>query len=182
MLGQDDLLLSTLDDGCCVQIVGFLELLSGHIAQLGICDERLCFGADKLLFESDQLRRLGLLILELLNFILNLFDGGRQCSQALARCECTVQSYLLFVVPCRLHASLGVPDLLQHTSAVLEVLSEQVLLLCNLCQQHSKLVTDVADSIVVGVLAPLAQLACYALRFLSGLFICTDCMVLGLDQ
>lgn len=68
-------------------------------------------------------------------------------------------THLLLVRTARLHRALSVTDLLQHTAAILQALSEQVLLLCDLCQQHAELVADVAQCVVVGALAPLAQLS-----------------------
>lgn len=56
MLGQEDLLLSTLDDGGGVEVVSLLELLSSDVAQLSVCDKALCFRTDELLFERDELR------------------------------------------------------------------------------------------------------------------------------
>lgn len=55
-----------------MDVVGFLELLAGDIGELCLCDERLGFGADKLLLEGDKLGGFGLLVLELLDLILDL--------------------------------------------------------------------------------------------------------------
>jgi hypothetical protein len=81
-----------------------------------------------------------------------------------------------------LHRALRVTDLLQHTPTVLKSLSEQVLLLCDLRQQYSKLITDIAQSIVVGALAPLAQLSSNRSSLLGSVLVGVDSMVLGLDQ
>jgi hypothetical protein len=90
--------------------------------------------------------------------------------------------YLLLVRTAGLHRALGVTDLLQHTPAVLKSLSEQVLLLCDLRQQYSKLVADIAQSVIVGALAPLAQLSGNGSSLLGSSLVGVDSMVLRLDQ
>jgi hypothetical protein len=55
-----------------VYIVGFLKLLSCDIRELRFRHQRLSFGADELLFEYWDLGRFRLLVLELLDFVLNL--------------------------------------------------------------------------------------------------------------
>ena len=69
---EQDLLLSALNDGCGVNVVGLFELLTRDVGELGFGDERLGFGADKLLFERDELGRFRLFVLELLNLVLDL--------------------------------------------------------------------------------------------------------------
>lgn len=81
-----------------------------------------------------------------------------------------------------LHRALRVADLLQHTSAVFESLGEQVFLLSNLRQQYSELVADIAESLIVGALAPLAQLSGDVGALLGSILVCADSMVLGLDE
>jgi hypothetical protein len=81
-----------------------------------------------------------------------------------------------------LHRALSVTDLLQHTATVLKSLGEQVLLLCDLRQQYAKLVTDIAEGIVVGALAPLAQLSSNGSSLLGSILVSVDSMVLRLDQ
>jgi hypothetical protein len=63
------------------------------------------------------------------------------------------------VVASRLDARLGVTNLLQGTTALLEVLGEHILLLGNLGEEHGELVGDVAEALILGGLTPLAQLA-----------------------
>jgi len=55
-----------------VEIVCLFELLAGDVGQLSLGDERLGFGADEFLLESDELRGLWLLVLQLLDFVLDL--------------------------------------------------------------------------------------------------------------
>jgi hypothetical protein len=86
------------------------------------------------------------------------------------------------VRPAGLHRTLCVANLLQHTPTILKSLREQVLLLRNLSQQNAQLVADIAQGLVVGALAPLAQLASNGRAFFGCLFISVDRMVLGLDQ
>jgi hypothetical protein len=61
-------------------------------------------------------------------------------------------------------------------------LGKQVLLLSNLRQQHTKLVTDIAQGLVVGALAPLAELTSNGSALLGSLLVSVDRMVLRLDE
>ena len=81
-----------------------------------------------------------------------------------------------------LHRALRVANLLQHTTAILQSLGKQILLLSNLRQQHTKLVADIAQGLVVGALAPLAQLSGNGSTLLGSLFVGVDRMVLRLDE
>lgn len=56
-----------------MDVVCLLELLAGDVGQLSLGDERLGFGADKFLLKSDELGRLGLLVLQLLDLVLDLY-------------------------------------------------------------------------------------------------------------
>ena len=67
------MLLGSLDDGGGVDVVCLLELLAGDVGQLSLGDERLGFGADEFLLESDEFGGLGLLVLQLLDLILDLY-------------------------------------------------------------------------------------------------------------
>lgn len=75
ILGEQDLLLGALDDGGSVNVVGFLELLAGDVGQLSFGDERLCFCADELLLEGDDLGGTWLLVFQLLDLVLDLCSG-----------------------------------------------------------------------------------------------------------
>jgi hypothetical protein len=86
------------------------------------------------------------------------------------------------VCTARLHRALGVANLLQHAAAVLQSLGKQVLLLSNLRQQHTELVADIAQGLVVGALAPLAQLSSDGSALFGSLFVGVDRMVLRLDE
>ena len=73
-LGREkDLLLSALNDGCGMDVIGFFELLTGDVGELGFGDERLGFGADELLFQGDEFGGFGFFVLELLDLILDLW-------------------------------------------------------------------------------------------------------------
>ena len=72
LLRENDLLLCTFDDRGGVYIVGFLKLLPCDIRELRFRHQRLSFGADELLFEDWDFGRFRLLVLELLDFVLNL--------------------------------------------------------------------------------------------------------------
>lgn len=70
---EQDLFLGSLDYSGGVDVVGLLELLAGDVGQLSLGDERLGFGADELLLESDELGGFGLLVLQLLDLVLDLY-------------------------------------------------------------------------------------------------------------
>ena len=72
VLGEQDLLLGTLDDGRGVQVVGFLEFLAGDVGELGFGHEGLGFGADELLLEGDDFGGFGLFLLEFGDFVEDL--------------------------------------------------------------------------------------------------------------
>ena len=76
---EEDLLLGALDDGCGVDVVGFLELLARDVCELGLGDERLGFGADEFLLEGDELGRFGFLVFELLDLVLDLWMSSLAC-------------------------------------------------------------------------------------------------------
>jgi len=61
-------------------------------------------------------------------------------------------------------------------------LCEQVFLLSDLREQHTKLVADIAQGLVVGALAPFAELAGNGSALLGSLLVGVDRMVLGLDE
>lgn len=89
---------------------------------------------------------------------------------------------LLALVPARLHRSLHVPNMLEHTAVVLKVLRKDVFLLAHLGQHHAQLVGDVGDGIIVGRLAPFGELACDGGALAAGGFVGADGAVLALDQ
>lgn len=91
-------------------------------------------------------------------------------------------SYLGLVVAGRLHARLGVTDLLQHDSALLQVLGKGILLLRDLREEDRELVADVAEALVLCRLAPLAQLAGDTLALAASSLVCADDMVFRLDE
>ena len=86
------------------------------------------------------------------------------------------------MVTARLHAALRVSYLLQHASRFLHILRKQILLVRNLRQQHRQLVAYLANGIVVGALAPFAELGGDTLRFTPCGLESPDSMVFGLDQ
>jgi len=84
--------------------------------------------------------------------------------------------------PTWLHTTLRISNLLQNPPTILQTLRIQILLLRNLRQQHPQLVTYITNSIILGALAPLAQLARDRSRFFGGGFVGADGVVLGLDE
>ena len=63
--GDDGELLAVLAHGIELVGEGGLELFTGDVGQLGLGDERLGLGADKLLLEYNNLGGVGLLVLQL---------------------------------------------------------------------------------------------------------------------
>lgn len=67
--GNDGELLGVLAKGVELVGEGGLELLAGDVGKLGLSNERLCLGTDKLLLKNNNLGGVGLLVLELSNLI-----------------------------------------------------------------------------------------------------------------
>ena len=86
------------------------------------------------------------------------------------------------MIPTRLHAPLHIPDRLQQTPGLLQVLRENVLLLGHLAHQHPKLVADIRHCVVTGFLAPLGELGGNGGAFPAGGFVRSDGMGLGFDE
>ena len=74
MPGEESLLLGPLDDGGEVQVIGFFELLTGDVGELSFSDKRLRFRPNEFLLQLDNLRVGWFFVLELLNFIRNLWS------------------------------------------------------------------------------------------------------------
>lgn len=62
-------LLAVLTKGVKLVLEGGLQLLTGDVGQLGLRDEGLGLGANQLLLEDDDARGVGVLVLELSNFV-----------------------------------------------------------------------------------------------------------------
>ena len=73
--GNDGHLLAVLTESVELVGEGSLQLLTGDVGELSLGDERLGLGTDKLLLESDNLDRAGLLVLQLLDFVRDLAVG-----------------------------------------------------------------------------------------------------------
>lgn len=84
--------------------------------------------------------------------------------------------------PTRLHRTLSVPNLLQNPPTILQPLRIQILLLRNLRQQNTQLITDIAHGLILSALAPLAQLSGNGGGLLGRIFVGADGVVLGLDE
>ena len=67
--GNDGHLLAVLAERIELVGEGGLQLLAGDVGELGLSDERLGLGADKLLLEDNDLGAVGLLVLELSNLV-----------------------------------------------------------------------------------------------------------------
>lgn len=82
--GDDGHLLAVLAQGVELVGEGGLQLLAGDVGELGLSDERLGLGADKLLLENDNLGAVGLLVLELGNLVGDLLLAWEGASVAVA--------------------------------------------------------------------------------------------------
>lgn len=82
--GDDGHLLAVLAQGVELVGEGSLQLLAGDVGELGLSDERLGLGADKLLLENDNLGAVGLLVLELGNLVGDLLLAWKGASVAVA--------------------------------------------------------------------------------------------------
>jgi hypothetical protein len=67
--GDDGELLAVFAQSIKLVGVGCLQLLAGNVGELGLSYKGLGFGADKLLLENDNLRGIGLLVLELSDLV-----------------------------------------------------------------------------------------------------------------
>lgn len=132
---DDRELLTVLADGIELVIERSLQLLAGNVGELSLSDEGLGFGADKLLLEYNDPRRVGLLVLQLCDLI----------------CD------LLLPVTAGLHRGLDVADALDGRAVLVVAVDILVLKLTNFIDQDAELVGDVRN-IVVARLAPDGQL------------------------
>ena len=131
-----------------------------NVGKLSLCDQVLSLSSHKFLLKSDKSGTGRFLVLELGNLITDL----------------------RFVVAAGLYTTLGVSDLLQDTSVVLQVLRIEVLLFTDLGHQHADLVGQVGDGVIVGRLAPVRELRRDRDTFPTSGLVGTDSVVLGLDE
>ena len=87
-----------------------------------------------------------------------------------------------FVVAAGLNGALGVTNLLEYASALLQVGRKAVFLLGDLGKQDTELVGDVRDGIVASFLTPVAELRRNVCLLLRGSLVGANAVVLGLDQ
>jgi len=85
------------------------------------------------------------------------------------------------VVPARLNRALGIPDLLQNTAVVFQILGKDIFLLSQLREQHPELIRYVRDRVVARSLAPVRQLGGDRDTFAAGAFVGANSVVLTLD-
>lgn len=77
---------------------------------------------------------------------------------------------------------LGITNLLQDNARLFQVLRKQILLLGDFGKEDTKLITDVADGIILSALTPFAKLVSDDLALFGGLLVCADGVVLRLDE
>ena len=83
------------------------------------------------------------------------------------------------MIPTRLHRALGIPDLLQYSPIILQVLRKNIFLFSQLGQQHSQLIGYVRDGVVAGGLAPIGELRGDGDAFAAGGLVGADGVVLA---
>ena len=130
------------------------------VGQLCFSDQILRLCSNELLLQRHELRALRLLILQLLDLIRDL----------------------RLMIPTRLHRALRIPDLLQDSAIVLQILRKHVLLLAQLGQQHAQLVGDVGDGVVARGLAPVRELSGDGDALAAGGLVGADGVVLAFDH
>jgi len=91
-------------------------------------------------------------------------------------------THLGFVVAAGLYGALGVTDLLEYASALLQVGGEAVFLLGDLGKQDTELVGNVRDGIVASLLTPVAELRRNVCLLFRSSLVGANAVVLGLDQ
>lgn len=141
---NDGDLLAVLAEGIELVGVGSLDLLAGDVGELGLGDEGLGLGADKLLLEDDNLGGVGLLVLELGNLV----------------------GDLLLAVTAGLDRGLDVADALHGDAVLVIAVDVLVLELTNLVEQDTELVGNVGD-VLVGTLTPDGELLLRCISFYS---------------
>lgn len=86
------------------------------------------------------------------------------------------------MIPTRLHRTLRIPDLLQDSPIILQVLRKHILLLSQLRQQNTQFIRDVRDRIVAGSLAPVGELGSNGDAFAAGGLVGANGVVFALDH
>jgi hypothetical protein len=141
---------------------GGLELLAGDVGQLGLCDQGLGLGTDKLLLENDNLGRVGLLVLELCNLVGNLLLACGELAVFVDNCITQL------TVTAGLDGGLNVADALDGNAVLVVAVDILVLKLADLVDQDTELVCDVGN-IVVTCLTPDGELLLQRLAGVVGL-------------
>jgi hypothetical protein len=89
---------------------------------------------------------------------------------------------LLLVVSRRLYTPLRISDTLEHVPALLKVLRVDVFLLSDLTHQDTELIGNIADGIVIGLLAPFRELASNGTTLAASGLVSSNDVGLSLDQ
>ena len=116
-----------------VELVGkrSLQLFTGDVGQLSFCDERFGFSTDKFLFEHNDTRAVGFLVLKLSNLIGNL----------------------LLSVSTGLHRGFDVANALDGYTILIIAIDKLVFELADFVNQDSQLVRYVRN-VIITCLAP----------------------------
>lgn len=153
--GDDGDLLAVLAQGVELIGVGGLDLLAGDVGQLGLGDQGLGLGTDKLLLENDNLGRVGLLVLELSNLVGDLLLAC--CGRSILHNAYTRTGRAERTVAAGLDRGLNVADALHGDAVLVVAVDVLVLELADLVEEDAELVGDVRD-ILVAALAPDGEL------------------------
>lgn len=130
------------------------------IRQLRLGNQVLSFSPDQLMLQRDKARTRWILVFELGNLI----------------CD------LLTLIARRLNRSFHVPNLLQDTAVILEVLGKNIFLLAHLSEHNAELVGDVGDVVVVSALTPFRELGGNRGTLTTSCLVGANSGVLALDQ
>ena len=127
-----------------------LELLTGDVGKLSLCNEGLCLGADKLLFKNNDTGAVRLLVFELSDLIGDLLLACRIVFIS-SKFQLGIRGGL--TVSAGLDRGLNVANALDGYTVLVVAVDKLVLKLADLVDQNTKLVRNIRN-IVVTALAP----------------------------
>lgn len=192
MLGQDDLLLCPLDGSCKMMVVRLLELLSSLKSQRVERKPRRkrhtillsCASATRLWASARTSSCSSCTIFVLCGSLyLSLAISSETWRVIrLKISDSRNRVYFSFVVPAWLYRTLRIAYLLENAAIFLQCLGEDVLLISNLSKQHTKLVRDIRNSLVLCGLTPLGKLLSNADSFPPRCLVSPNGMVLRFDD
>jgi hypothetical protein len=128
-----------------IELVGesSLELLTGNVGQLSLGNERLGLSAHKFLLKNNNLRRVGLLVLQLSNLVGDLLLAWR-----LLACKSRIVEYVLLTVTAGLDRRLDVTNALNSDTVLVVAVDILVLKLTDFVDQDTELVSNIRNIVV----------------------------------